>query len=358
MAPLFDASRLHHLAVNVRYAANWRKPRLLLRLAAAFLRSALPGLAPPLRGVDIVVTYGCNLRCAHCNISRMLRRDESPLSLEEYRALYEQCRRLGVVSFTFTGGEPLLTRTFWEILPVFRPRSHLILLQTSGALVTRDVARRLRTEGVDIVNVSLDSLSEDEHDASRGVPGTFERTMRAIADCQEVGLKVMVGTVASHANIHTTPFLDLLTFCEERGLLLLANLAVPAGRWSGDSGVVLTPDDQEWLRALARERPTLRFDFYSNFLRAGCPAFKEKIYVSPTGDVLGCTFVQVSFGNVRRDPLPEILRRGRAFPDFARDSDRCPAAESAEFRERVLARVAESPVLPLPVERLSSPGAP
>jgi MoaA/NifB/PqqE/SkfB family radical SAM enzyme len=343
-------NQLTQIKLNLGYAVNWRKPVLILKLVRNTLATLLG--KKPLRGVDIVEDYACNMKCGHCNVASMIRPGKPKLGVEDWRDLVRQADKLGVVSYTFTGGEPLLNKNFENFIKIFEPEKNLILVQTSGFLVDEEKCRWLKKLGVDICNVSLDSLDENEHDRSRGVPGAFARTMEAIRCCRKAGLKVMAGTVVSHKNVRSENFLNLVKFARKEGFLLLANLAIPAGRWSNNSDILLTPEDQLYIRELAAEYKVLRLDFNSNLLRYGCPAFKEKLYVTPYGEVMGCTFVQISFGNILKTSLKEIRAAGLSFEAFAKYNDSCPAAERKEFIDKYMARIGDAGDLPVPIEDL------
>ena len=57
-------------------------------------------------------------------------------------------------------------------------------------------------------------------------------------------------------------------------------------------------------------------------MRVGCPSGHEKIHVAPD-DITGCSMQAASFGNVREEPLADIVSRMRSFRHFAKKSSRC-----------------------------------
>lgn len=344
-ALLVEAQRF---ALSARMAVPPRKPRAALGLLASWLKARV-SKAPALRGIDIVTSYTCNLKCAHCNISTMTRTDVPPLSVHEYEALERQFTELGVSQVNFTGGEPLIRADFAEIVRAFRPERRIMVLQTNSTLVrTVEKARWLRDIGIDIVNVSLDSGIAAEHDGNRGLKDQFEQTIRAIERSREAGLGVIVGTVVSHQNLESEGLARLFALSKEMRFSVILNLAVPTGRWQGNDSLMLTPEEQVHVRALVKANPYLRLDMDSTINRYGCPAFKEKLYITPYGDVTGCTFVQVTFGNVRETPLRKIRDFALASGFMSDYADRCYAAENPEFIERYIAKLEDD--LPRPYD--------
>ncbi|MEW6112901.1 MAG: SPASM domain-containing protein, partial [Thermodesulfobacteriota bacterium] len=63
---------------------------------------------------------------------------------------------------------------------------------------------KLHQIGLSYVGISLDGL-ESVHDAFRGVRGTFERVLRSIKHCQDVGLKVGLRFTVNRRNYQDIP---------------------------------------------------------------------------------------------------------------------------------------------------------
>jgi len=329
-------SNLRSFYYKLRLAVPVRKPLAMLAVTSGYLRAKL-SRKPRLRGVDIVTNYSCNLRCSHCNIEPMTRKGEPTLSLDDYRAVERQCSELGVFQYTFTGGEPLVCKDLEEIIEVFKPHKRLIFLQTNGRLISSlEKARWLRRIGVDVVNVSLDSGLPDEHDANRNRPGNYAETMRALDFVRRAGLRTMIGTVLTHQNLHSRGIHELLEHCERNRILLVLNLAAPVGRWHDNEDILLTEEDQDHIRGLTARYPMASLDIEAAINAYGCPGFKEKLYITPYGEVTGCTFVQVSFGNVKESPLRRIRDRALESGFMSDFSPRCYAAEDRDFMRRTM----------------------
>lgn len=326
---------------TVNYVLSPRKPLLVPRLAKIYLK-ALVSPRKVLRGVDIVLGYECNLSCAHCNIAKMRKKAAPRLTIDDYRRLKRELDSLSVFSYTFTGGEPMLFGNLDEIIRLFEPSRNVMILQTNATLLNRENLKHLKRAGIDIVDVSLDSMDAENHDKGRGRGGTFEKALEAIYLCKELGLSPVAETVASHENLHTKGFRDLIDFSIREKIILLINLAVPVGAWKGNTDILLTPDDVAFIRSLIKRHPNIRSDFESNFFAKGCPAVKEKLYISPYGDVLGCTFVQISFGNVREESIVSIREKAMQSPLLNEYHPYCPAAENKQFIDRYLSQVNES----------------
>ena len=318
------------------------KPLAVLALLKNFILAKLPHKKAVLRGVDIVTTYSCNLVCRHCNIQTMEKEKCLQLTYEDYERIERECSELGVFQYTFTGGEPLLRKDLDKLVAIFKPAKRIMIVQTNGQPVkTLEKAQWLKRIGIDIVNVSLDSGLAEEHDANRGLKGHFEMTLKCLSLCKKAGLKIMAGTVLSHQNLHSRGIQELIEYARKERLILILNLAAPAGMWSHNKEILLDEADQLYIRKLIRENPYLRMDMDSTINRYGCPAFKEKLYITPYGDVTGCTFVQISVGNLKERSLEEIRNKGLELDLMKEFAPQCYCAENKEFIEKYMSQLGE-----------------
>lgn len=334
--------KLNHLKrfhLTLRLVVTPRKPLAFLAALRNYLKARVSD-KPVLRGVDIVTNYSCNLFCKHCNIKTMSKKGKKKLTLKDYGKIEKQCTDLGIFQYCFTGGEPLLNKDFEKIVKIFKPYKRTMLIQTNGQLIDSfQKVNWLKKIGIDIVNVSLDSGIAEEHDANRGVKGQYVQTLKVIKWCQKAGLQIIIGTVISHKNLHSEGIKKLIDFASKSDLILLLNLAVPVGRWHNNRKIILTKEDQAYIRQLVEDYPALRLDMDSTINQYGCPAFKEKLYLTPYGDVTGCTFVPISFGNVREKSLAEIRKLALKTGFVSRYAKTCYAAENKAFIKKYMSKL-------------------
>ncbi len=156
------------------------------------------------------MTRRCNLKCIHCYSSsrNIPYRDE--MTTEEGKALIADLASFGSPVILFSGGEPLIRKDLPELAQFAVDRGMRAVISTNGTLLTPDRIRTFREIGLSYIGVSLDGLKET-HDSFRGVPGTFERTIRGIRDCRDAGIKVGVRFTVNRHNVRDVPAIfDLL----------------------------------------------------------------------------------------------------------------------------------------------------
>jgi 12,18-didecarboxysiroheme deacetylase len=144
------------------------------------------------------------LKCVHCYSQSEDRNYSDELSFEEGTALIDDLAEFGSPVVLFSGGEPLIRRDILDLIRHAVGRNMRAVLSTNGTLITPEMAAKLRDIGLSYVGISLDGL-ESVHDAFRGVPGTFARVMKAIRNCQEVGLKVGLRFTINRRNFEDIP---------------------------------------------------------------------------------------------------------------------------------------------------------
>ncbi len=96
-----------------------------------------------------------------------------------------------------------------------------------------------------------------------------------------------------------------------------------------------TPLLNEENRKKYRELMAKKTNFYTNLdgniIHPACPAGRENIIIVANGEVIPCTGIMVSFGNIKDTPLLEILKKMRAFSEFSDISRYCRAGEDPQF---------------------------
>ncbi|MGQ9623880.1 MAG: radical SAM protein, partial [Candidatus Bathycorpusculaceae bacterium] len=141
-------------------------------------------------------TYLCNLRCKHCyEDAGGGKRTE--LSTEEAKQVLDRLSKIagiGLPALSFSGGEPLIRRDFFEVAAYAKKRIGYVSIATNGTLITKDNAKRIKDVGIDYVEISVDGASSALHDEFRGIPGAFEKTMEGVKNCVEEGVDTCIAT--------------------------------------------------------------------------------------------------------------------------------------------------------------------
>jgi len=211
--------------------------------------------------VILEVTQACRLACRHCRAAAQPVPDPRQFNFEEGRRIIDQIAASGdpPPNLVLTGGDPLMRPDLFDLIAYAVSLGLRVSLTPSATpLVTKEVMRRARDAGLSRWAFSLDGSRAEIHDAFRGVPGSYELTIRAIDYLHELGLPVQLNTTVTRHNRHD---LDNLAELVERLGVVLWSLffLVPTGR--GSIRDVISPQEHEevfnWLYDLSQR---VRFD--------------------------------------------------------------------------------------------------
>ncbi|MDJ0869378.1 MAG: radical SAM protein [Myxococcota bacterium] len=312
---------LSRLSNNLGFISH--RPELLARAAANYALMALG--RPRLRSLDIDLTYTCPCACEQCYSEGLERPGQRRLDAGEIASVVDQARKLGLMHVSLTGGEPHQRRDLCEVVRACQPGRVLVSMCSSGVRLNPARIRELRSAGLAMLILSLDSPDPATHDENRGVPGLFDRVMAAIPEARALGLRIMVNSVATREKLHGGDIEALYRLTRQLGVVLNLTVPVSMGRWEDADEVLLDARDRERFFELLR-RPGLRTDTESAWRGHHCPAGSDKISVGAYGEVRACQLLPRSFGNVRETDLATLWRRMQPFADELREHRFCPAA--------------------------------
>ncbi len=150
------------------------------------------------RGILFHPTSKCNLGCSICFSHTNGAPYEVPL--EEVRRMARSLK--GKKTIVIVGGEPTVHKDITEIIRIFKKAGHFVEFFTNGIkLGDPEYLRKLKASGVGIVQIGVDSLSDDEvYRKMRGV-ALLEQKKKALANLRALGIKSgMVGVVSKGLN--------------------------------------------------------------------------------------------------------------------------------------------------------------
>jgi len=129
---------------------------------------------PHLISMQIELTSRCNERCVHCYIPHENKTGNIESAL--FYEVLEQCRDMGVLSLTLTGGEPMLHKNFCEFLHKAKEYDFSISVLSNLTLLNDDIIVEMKANRLCNVQVSLYSLNPEIHDSITKLKGSFYKT--------------------------------------------------------------------------------------------------------------------------------------------------------------------------------------
>jgi len=263
--------------------------------------------------VMIAVTYRCQCRCVHCGMAAYAVNYSDELNAEDIKRLLDRIYTLGAAEVNFFGGEPLLFPRLEELIEYSGKLRLITTVDTNGMLLDREVLGRLKEAGMAGLKISLDSAREEVHDKLRGVRGSFSRALGGIQECVRQGIPCLISTYATRENLRNGDLKEIINLGKRLGVTGVRILqTVLSGCFIASPGAGLSPAEKEELARLLEPG----FVFLENMASSGnisepvCSVVgKRYFYISPLGEVQPCCFVPLSFGNIREEPLENIVDR-------------------------------------------------
>jgi cyclic pyranopterin phosphate synthase len=230
----------------------------------------------------VSVTDRCDFRCVYCMAEHMTFLPKANLlSLEELDRLCSAFIAKGVTKLRLTGGEPLVRRGIMTLVASLS--RHLgtgalkeLTLTTNGSQLAK-YASELRAQGVERINVSLDTLDADKFRAITRW-GDLDQVLGGIDAAQAAGLKVKINTVALK-DVNEDEIASILEWAHGRGMDLTLIEVMPLGE-IGESRL-----DQYLPLSMARARLADRYSLEEIGYQTGGPA--RYVRVKETGGRLG-----------------------------------------------------------------------
>ncbi len=282
-------------------------------------------------------TKQCNLRCKHCYANAGLHPAPDELTLKEKLEVVDQLDEAGVAAISFSGGEPLINKDFWEVAKYAYDKGFYLSIATNGTLITKEVANKLKEVGIRYVEISIDGPREF-HDNFRGLEGAFDLSIKGAKNVKDVGLQLGIATVATKSNLKLIP--EIIKIARELNAdrFIVFNF-VPTGRGKEIIKQDLSPEErEELLKYLFEEwkkgemqifstsptysRITLSKDKFSpthfaeielpegmgalaEFI-GGCGAGRIYCSIEHNGDIQPCVFIPIKVGNVIKDGFKNV----------------------------------------------------
>lgn len=347
---------------NKRKDQSQKRPRVHEKIQQYF-KGMLDGQISPILRLKINRSL-CNFHCAHCceepYMSRDLKKrigqiDPRPqMSLDDYKELSRQADEFGIFRFVLTGGEALLDKNLDKLVEALDPMKHLIILDTNGWTFDEEKAKWFAGLGGYKAQISLDSMIESEHDEFRGKKGSYKRVIRSLAAAKKADLELLISTCIVKDRVFSDEFLSMCQYCKDEEIPLYVTLAKPVGTAREQDTWVCTKKDVDQLKFL-EDRYNVFTHMSPSYGQPGrCITVKGINTVNHDGEIIPCPYMDLSIGNVTKEPLAAIMERGMLNSWLGPYRDECIIGEHHDFihfhNKSVQDYLKVSPLLPVPYE--------
>ncbi len=304
------------------------------------------------------VTRSCNLNCVHCRAASSCGPYAGELSTDKCLRLIDDIAASSSPVMILTGGEPLLRPDIFEIAAYGTDKGLRMVMATNGTLVNPAVAKKMIESGIQRVSISIDGKDAHSHDAFRQQKGAFDGAMKGIEALKNVKMEFQINTTITANNLHQIK--DILKLA--KGIGAAAHhifLLVPTGRGKDLAAQAITAADYEetlmWfyresmtcgiqLKATCAphyfrimhqkrpkgEKPVKKPGGHFHESTRGCLGGITFCFISHTGQVQPCGYLELDCGNVKKKSFASIWENSEIFRnlrDYSKYEGKCGRCE-------------------------------
>jgi cyclic pyranopterin phosphate synthase len=170
----------------------------------------------------VSITDRCNLRCIYCMPPEGIEstRREEILTYEEIIRVVRLLAGMGITKVRLTGGEPLVRRDVPDLVRGIAaiPGIQAVGMTTNSVLLGQ-YAQPLREAGLDLLNVSLDTLRPDRYEAITR-RADFDAAVAGIEAALDAGFESLKLNMVVMGGINEDEILDFVEFARNRPIHL------------------------------------------------------------------------------------------------------------------------------------------
>lgn len=350
--PLQIESDLQMMLDTLIAVAQGKEPPLHIQPIS--LAQYAPRMAAPHR-MDLMIStmvkdnaWHCNQKCLHCYAANQPLSAVPEMDTDQWLAVIEKCRGIGIPQLTFTGGEPTLRQDLVKLVQA--AQWFVTRLNTNGRMLTSALCKDLRAASLDAVQITFYSADEAVHNELVGVDG-YTDTVNGIKNALAAGLNVSLNTPLCSLN---KDYRATVEFAYDLGIrYLTCSGLIPAGNAaeSASKSVRLTPEELTEVLRPAMDF-ALSHGMEVNFTSPGwldedtltglgftqipsCGACLSNMAVAPDGTVLPCQswLTGHGLGHILRTPWNRIWR-----------SPECCAIRMESARMKRLCQLGDTPM--------------
>jgi heme b synthase len=304
------------------------------------------------------VTRSCNLNCVHCRAASSLGPYSGELSTEKCFKLIDEIAAVSSPVIILTGGEPLLRPDIFEIASYGTNKGLRMVMATNGTLITPAVARKMMESGIKRVSISIDGRDAQSHDHFRQEKGAFDKAMAGIEILKAAGMEFQINTTITTNNLdQIKDIFELAKAIGETAHHIF--LLVPTGRGKDLAAQAITAADYEetlmwfhqeslsceiqlkatcaphYFRIMHQNRPkgetpVKKAGGHFHESTRGCLGGITFCFISHTGQVQPCGYLELDCGNVKKKNFADIWEKSEVFRnlrDYSKYEGKCGRCE-------------------------------
>lgn len=257
------------------------------------------------------ITYRCNHLCTFCyNSPSGARELTTPQIFESLRKVSE----FGLLYVTLTGGEALCHRDFFKIAREVRRLGMAVRIYSNGYLMAdRAVVKKVKELNPVEVEISLHGSRPESHEALTRIKGSFQKTVQAVENLTNAGIKVNLKTPITRLN--QAELFEIRQIGDRFGLHVTFDAVITPKDDGSLDPLSLRPDDEflqkywgEWYAELHHGKlPPRANHCAADGVEAVCGSGRAGFTIDPYGNILPCVAFRRPVANILEiDSLEQV----------------------------------------------------
>jgi radical SAM protein with 4Fe4S-binding SPASM domain len=274
-----------------------------------------------LLSMEIEFSLRCNFRCPYCYVPHEDQLREE-LCLDEIKAVILQAKSLGAGKIIILGGEPTIYPHTLEMIGFMRTHGLEVEMFSNGSGITAEFAQALHACQVRVV-MKMNSFDETLQNQLSGHPNAYCIIRKALAHLKAAGYPssthfLAVSSIICRQNIAELP--RMWQWLREQGIAPYFEIITPQANARLNEWLFVEPPELERFFGVIADIDSRLFgqkwDIQPPLVGNKCMRHHFSCLVSSTGEVRPCVGITMSLGNIRRQPLSEILTQSQVLKDL------------------------------------------
>lgn len=261
---------------------------------------------------QIEITYRCNHLCSFCYNSPT---GSPEMTTEQIFECLRKIADFGVLYITLTGGEALCHKDFFKIAAEVRRLGMALRIYSNGFLMAdKKMVQRIKELTPMEVEISIHGSRPETHDSLTRIKGSFVKTVQALENLQEAGIKVNLKCPVTRLN--QDELFDVRDLGERYGARLTYDTVITPKDDGNLEPLELRAETElldkywsEWYSELNRGQEPPKANHCAGDDEAMCGTARGGFTIDPYGNVLPCVAFRRSAGNLLEvDDLGQLWR--------------------------------------------------
>ncbi|MCL2050346.1 MAG: radical SAM protein [Lachnospiraceae bacterium] len=272
--------------------------------------------------LELELTHECNYACKYC-YSLAGKKLDKELSYPEVCEAVDQAQNLGVQTIVIIGGgEPLLYPHLKELIVYIYSKQIRIILFTNGSLLSKEMAAFIKSHDVFPV-VKINGMQPKIINWLCGNKGAYKNIIKAISYLQYAGYMkekngIGISTIICRQNyddivplwrwVRNNNFIPYFERLSPQGRALKYDIQLSAYELKNIFSELSEIDQNDY---------NIQWDVnIPPIAGSSCNRHYYSIYIKANGDVIPCSGIDISVGNIKNVPLQNILMESKVIQEL------------------------------------------